>query len=208
MARKKQDGLSTHRLEALIDGIYAFAMTLLILNFNVPMAIKGLESSELANFIISQSDRFLNYFLSFALLAIFWLVNQQIFHHIKHTDAKHIWLNLITMMFVVFIPYSTSLVGEFPDVTPGEFFFALNIFLVSMMGQLGWLYAASERRLVTEETEDEHLHRSLMTGWVAPFVSVIAMVVAFIRPVVCSYLYLSIPVILAIMEPIIRKRSR
>jgi len=54
----KAEGLSTHRLEALIDGIFAFAMTLLVLNFNVPKAIKGLESGQLANMILSQSTGF------------------------------------------------------------------------------------------------------------------------------------------------------
>jgi len=197
-----------HRLEALIDGIYAFAMTLLILSFDIPKLMKGTGSAGLESLILSQSDRFFNYFLSFMLLAVFWLVNQQIFHHIKHTDTKHIWFNVVTMMFVVFIPYSTSLVSEFPDLTAGEFFFALNIFLVSMMGQLGWLYATHRRRLVTEESKDEHLRSSLMSGWVAPFVAVISMVVAFIKPVVCSYLYLSIPLILAVMGVIIKKRAR
>jgi len=192
----KTEGLSPHRLEALSDGIFAFAMTLLVLNFNVPKAIKGIGSKELSDIILSQADRFESYFLSFALLAIFWLVNQQIFHHIEKTDEKHLWMNILTLMFVVFIPFSTSLVSEYPDRTSGEFFFALNIFLVSLSIQLGWIYANWERRLVKDGSEDEHLKVSLRAGWVGPVVSALAMAVAFIQPHTCSYLYLLIPVIL------------
>jgi uncharacterized membrane protein len=192
----QNEGLSTHRLEALTDGIFAFAMTLLVLNFNVPKAIKGIGSKELSDIILSQSDRFQNYFMSFALLAIFWLVNQQIFHHIKKTDGKHIWMNILTLMFVVFIPFSTSLISEYPDRISGEFFFALNIFLISASIQLGWIYANWERRLVKDESEDEHLRKSLRAGWVGPAVSAFAMAFAFIQPRICSYLYLLIPAVL------------
>ena len=189
----KQGELSTHRIEALTDGIFAFAMTLLIISFDVPATLKGIDAG---NFIVSQSDRLFNYFLSFVLLAIFWLVNNQISHHIRKTDAIHLWLNIITLMFVVFIPFSTSLISANPDRTAGEFFFALNIFLVSISTQLGWVYATQERRLISEDLEDEHLRRGVRSGWVSPLVSGLAMIMAFIEPKLCSYMYLSIPAIL------------
>jgi len=189
----KQVELSTRRLEALTDGIFAFAMTLLIISFDIPTTLKGIDAG---SFIMSQSDRLFNYFLSFALLAIFWLVNNQISHHIRKTDTIHLWLNIITLMFVVFIPFSTSLISSNPDRTAGEFFFALNIFLVSISTQLGWVYATQDRRLISEDLEDEHLRRGVRSGWVSPFVSGLAMIMAFVEPKLCSYMYLSIPVIL------------
>jgi uncharacterized membrane protein len=187
------EGLSTHRLEALSDGIYAFAMTLLVLSFEVPKAIKGIENKQLTDFIFSQSDRFMNYFLSFALLAVFWQINQQIFHHIKKTDSSHIWMNILTLMFVVFIPFSTSLISQFPDKPAGEFFFALNIFLISFSAQIAWLYANSGKRLVAGYLKKEHIQQSIRIGWVSPAVSATAMVFAFIEPGLCSYLYILIP---------------
>ena len=192
MATNKAE-LSTRRLEALTDGIFAFAMTLLIISFDVPATLKGID---VGSFIMSQSDRLFNYFLSFALLAILWLVNNQISHHIKKTDTIHLWFNIITLMFVVFIPFSTSLISAHPDRTAGEFFFALNIFLVSISTQLGWVYAAQERRLISEDLEEEHLRRGVRSGWVSPLVSGLAMIMAFVEPKLCSYMYLSIPVIL------------
>lgn len=193
---KKAEGLSTRRLEALTDGIFAFAMTLLVLNFDVPKAVKGIESGELTKIIISQSDRFLDYVLSFALLAVFWMINQQIFHHIKKTDTRHIWMNILTLMFVVFIPFSTSLISEYPDKTSGEFFFALNIFLISALSQLGWIYANRERRLVAKDMKEEHIRISVRAGWISPAISGLSMAVAFIQPVFCTYLYMLIPLLL------------
>ena len=192
MATNKAE-LSTHRIEALTDGIFAFAMTLLIISFDIPTTLKGIDAGSL---IMSQSDKLFNYFLSFALLAIFWLVNNQISHHIRKTDAIHLWLNIITLMFVVFIPFSASLISAHPDKTAGEFFFALNVFLVSLSTQLGWVYAAQDRRLICEESEDEHLWRGVKSGWISPVVSGLAMIMAFIEPKLCSYMYFAIPVIL------------
>jgi len=189
----KQIELSTRRIEALTDGIYAFAMTLLMLSFDVPGTLKGIDPGR---FIISQSDRFLNYFTCFALLAIFWMANNRIFHHIKKTDSKHMWLSVITLMFVVFLPFSTSLISQNPDKPAGEFFFALNIFLVSMSSQLAWVYATQGRRLVSEESEEEHLKHGVKVGWVSPVVACLAMATAFIQPVLCSYTYFLIPAII------------
>jgi len=187
--------LSLHRLEALTDGIFAFAMTLLVLSFNLPGSLKGFDINTL---IFSQRDRFFNFFLSFFLLAVFWLINQQMFAHVRKTDYKHLWLNILTLAFVVFIPFSASLVSEFPDNAPSEFFFALNMFLVSVSIEASWIYAIRGRKLIKDEAEEKHLRHRLKRNLVIPFISAAAMVLSFIDPEVCSYLYLLIPFLLTL----------
>jgi uncharacterized membrane protein len=190
----KRDLLDTRRLEGLSDGIFAFAMTLLILNFNLPERVKDIRGFDLGAYLMNQQDPFFNYFLSFFFLAVFWLIHQQQMHHIKKTDRRHLWLNIFMLMFVVFIPFSTSLVNEFADHTSAEFFFAANMFIVSTLLYFGWIYSTGNKDMITGSTKEAHVRSGRVSGLVIPVISVISMTFAFIYPVVCSYLYLAIPV--------------
>jgi uncharacterized membrane protein len=195
--RVKEDGLlSKHRLEALTDSIYAFAMTLLILNFDIPKNVEALRVISWDDVLLQQPDKIFNYIISFIFLAVFWLINQQQFRHIEKTDNKHIWFNIITLMFVVFIPFSTSMVNELPNLAVPELVFATNFFIVGLMLEIGWIYATGGRRLVAKGSRDEHLNKSRMSGMVIPFVALIAMISAFYEPRYTSYIYLLIPVLL------------
>jgi uncharacterized membrane protein len=194
--KKEVNALSKHRIEGLTDSIYAFAMTLLVLSFDIPTTIKGFSGLDINQILLGQSDKFLNYFVSFALLAIFWLINQQQFHHIDETDNNHIWLNVITLMFIVFIPFSTSVVGEFPDQTMTEFFFAANLFIVGASMELGWFYATQQKCLLSDGCNKEHLMSSLRSGMLIPVVTVISMMMAFVYP--SAFIYMTIPAFLFI----------
>ena len=79
-------GLTPRRLEALTDGIFAIAMTLLVLTLNIGKITEGLTSASLHKLLLEQIPKFYNYALSFVLLAIFWMVHHQQFHFIKQTN--------------------------------------------------------------------------------------------------------------------------
>lgn len=87
-----QHGMTTHRLEALADGIFAIAMTLLVLNLALPESGKGL--AELRSLLLGQLDKFFSYAVSFILLAILWVRHHEQFHYIKRTDGRHLWINV------------------------------------------------------------------------------------------------------------------
>ena len=75
-------GLTTQRIETLTDGVFAIAMTLLVLTLDLPRVGAHLSNAGLWNLLNSQMDKFHNYVLSFILLAVFWLVHHQQFHYI------------------------------------------------------------------------------------------------------------------------------
>jgi uncharacterized membrane protein len=192
-------GLTTRRIETLTDGIYAISMTLLVLNLTLPeVGTELTESVAVHNLLFGQGQKFFNYALSFILLALFWIIHHQQFHFIKRTDRTHLWINIFTLMFIVLIPFSTSLVGDYSSDTAAHLFFSANLFIIGLFNSLNWAYATKGYRLVDRRIDPERIAVGKRRGLVTPCVALLDMVVAVINPVFSSYIYLGIPIILSL----------
>ena len=187
--------LSTRRLEALSDGIFAFAMTLLVLDLQFPDAA-ATSGTPLSTLLFGQIPRFFNFFLSFVLLAVFWIIHNQQFHHIKRTDKQHLWINIGLLAFIVLIPFSASLEGDFEGQMPSELFFAGNMFVVGLFFLANWAYAAVGKHFTDEALEEKFIRDSLVSSMIIPSVALLAMVTALFIPQHSSDCFLLIPIIL------------
>lgn len=194
-------GMTTHRIENLADGIFSIAMTLLVLSLALPEAGRDVTLTvELQDLLFGQTHKFFNYALSFILLAIFWIIQHDQFHFIKRTDRIHLWLNIISFMFVALIPFSTSLIGDYPDETIAKLFFNANLFILGLFSSLNWLYATKGYRLVDRSLEPRRIAIGKMRSAIIPFIALLAMGLSVITPQWSSWVYLLIPVILAYLQ--------
>lgn len=193
---KGPEGVSAHRIESLTDGIFAFAMTLLVLSINVPLSASALTGMSVSETLLGQADRFINYTMSFLLLAIFWVSHHRVFDHLKSVDWKLVWGNVLLLLFIALMPFATELVNEFPYDRASDFLFSFNLFLIGSMYYLLWAYATENRRLVKSSLKEEHLIRTKRSLLVIPLVSILAMVLAFAYPPLSTWVYLLIPVLL------------
>lgn len=187
----KSTGMTPRRLESLADGIFAFAMTLLVLAINLP---DGANKISVGHYLVTQHKNFFNFALSFVLLAIFWLSHTRQFHHIKKTDSLTLWLNVFILMFVVLIPFSASLMNDYPDDMVAEIFFNSNMFVLSSMLAFNWWYS-SRKNYLEMEGDQAHLLRVGRSGLLFPAVAALAILISFIFPGWSSLAYLSIPVL-------------
>lgn len=199
-------GMTTRRIETLTDGIFAIAMTLLVLNLDLPEVGKELTEAGLHDLLIAEMPIFFNYALSFILLAIFWIIHHQQFHFIKRTDRKHLWISIFTLMFIALIPFSTSLVGDYPDDRMAEFFFGSNMFALGVLFNRNWAYATKGHRLVEASLDPRRIALGKKRGAVIPLVSLLAVLLSLIHPRLSSYTYILIPIILSL--PQFRDKSR
>ena len=192
--------MTAHRIEALTDGIFAIAMTLLVLNLALPESGSAGSHTALHDLLFGQADKFFSYALSFILLAFFWVRHHQHFHFIRRTDGKHLWINIFFLMFVALIPFSTSLVGDYSNESLAEVFFGLNIFIMSILLSWNWVYATRGFRLVDPSLDPRSIALGKSRGAVTALVAVLAIGVAFIDPWISSCTYLLIPVLHAVLE--------
>ena len=188
--------MTTHRIEALTDGIYAIAMTLLVLNLALP-EVGTDQAVQLHDALFGQAHKFFNYALSFILLAIFWIIHHDQFHFIKRIDRNLLWLNIFCLMFVALIPFSTSIIGDYPDETIAKLFFDSNLFMLGLFNSLNWVYATKGYRLVDRSIDPRRIAIGKRRSAVTPIVALMAMGLSVITPQWSSCVYFLIPVLLA-----------
>ena len=194
---KQEQGLTTQRIEALTDGVFAIAMTLLALSLEVPETLQDTPETGVANFMLQNSHLFLNYIMSFVLLSIFWINHHKQFHFIKRTDRKHLWINLFILMFIASIPFSTSLIGDYPNIQITSIVFEMNMFILGMLFYLNWNYATYNRRLVNKNLSQEIINVIKNRAFIVPVVSLSAIALSFISPRWSTLIYFSIPIIMS-----------
>lgn len=186
--------LSTKRIESLSDGIFAIAMTILVLNLQLPH--ESITGSHLNSLLLGQMDKFINYAVSFILLAMLWVRHHQQFHFIKKADPALLWINIFILMFTALIPFSTSLVNSYAADGIDELFFAVNFFFIGFFLWMNWWYATKKCALVDADLGQAHIDAGIRRGAVMPLAAVLAMLMAVIYPPACTVVYLSIPFIL------------
>ena len=190
--------LDIGRLISLTDGIFAFAMTLLVVTIDIPGGIKGLQGEELHRYLLSQWQPLLVFFQSFWLLSIFWVTHHRMYGYYRCTDRRHIWISLGILLFVVLMPYTTDLLGDASQDWMVQLIFAGNLLALGLLVSLNWFYATTGHRLVDPGLSREIINRGRRRGLVVPLCCLGAGVLAFIAPSQATWFYLLIPLVLSL----------
>jgi uncharacterized membrane protein len=145
-------GQSLDRLAALSDGIFAVAMTLLVLDLHIPINIHTDEDVRRA--LVDLAPHFPAYFMSFLTLGIFWVGQQTQLSHFTRSDRDLTWLHLGFLLAVALMPFSTGLLAQAITSRIALVVYWFNIFLLGLMLFLSWQYA-EHAGLVQEEMAAE-----------------------------------------------------
>lgn len=121
---------NTDRLEALSDGVFAFAMTLLVFNLHVPVAAAIRTESDLWHGLRDLAPNLVVYVLSFMTLGIFWVGQQTTLDLTARSDRNLAWINLGFLLMVTLVPFSTALLAGFPTYTLAVLEYWLNLLLL------------------------------------------------------------------------------
>lgn len=136
MSQMPYSGLSKHRIEALTDGIYAVAMTLLVIELKLPAHELIHSQSDLIDAIVHLQPKFIAWIISFLVLSMFWLGHHRLFQIVRHVDGKLVGLNLVQLGFASLMPFSSALSGEFGDALFSQIFYSLNMTFLSILAIL------------------------------------------------------------------------
>ena len=126
------------RLLALSDGVFAIAMTLLVLNFHTPTATR--TDSQLANALLAQGGTLLSYALSVVIIGRYWIAHHQMFQFVRGFDFTLAFLNVAFIGAVAFLPFPTSVLGQEAGTT-SVVFYAISICAVGLTQLAEWVYA-------------------------------------------------------------------
>jgi len=134
-------GQKIQRIEALSDGVFAIALTLLVLDIKVPIGDAFKTEGDLLAALCSLMPRFLSYFLSFMTLGIFWTGHTMQFSFIEKSDRHLNWLSLFFLLFVSILPFTTAFLSEHISFRLSIAVYWLNIFALGAGLYLHWWYA-------------------------------------------------------------------
>jgi uncharacterized membrane protein len=143
------------RLEALSDGVFAVAITLLVLDLRVP---QGAPAGGLGRALNDRWPNYAGYLVSFFIIGIIWVNHHGMLGHVRRVDRTLLFLNLLLLLFVAVIPFPTALLAEY--VRSGGFnshlaaaVFSGVMFGMSVSFALNWLWILRDDRLLAEDVD-------------------------------------------------------
>jgi uncharacterized membrane protein len=142
-------GLSKSRVETLTDGIFAIAMTLLILGIEVPQIDPLTPMNALLHSLIPD---LLQYVIAFLVLAVFWTIHHNQFYYIRIIDYRLLWLNIFWLLFVGGMPFTTSLAETYINDYQSMIIFGCNIMLIDVLLAAHWHHATRGLCLIDPAT--------------------------------------------------------
>lgn len=143
---------SKTRVEALSDGIFAVAMTLLVLDIRLPDLHSAVDSPQLLSALLKIWPKFVAFLISFFFLARAWKAHRLIFHYIAEVNYVFIYLTTVLLFFVCLLPFSASLIAEYPHASIAAAIYSINLTLLPGTLYLMWREAVGRGLMV--KTED------------------------------------------------------
>ncbi len=190
--------VSTSRLETLVDGVFAIAMTLLVLDIHVPELAGDLTSAQdLFADLVLLWPRVLSFIISFVILGMFWVAHHTEFRFIKKLDNKLIWQNMFYLLLVALLPFTAALLGRYPFNQTSVVLYALHLMGLVSFHYFVWRHARSVQGLVAQDVHpgiDSLVNRAAFLGI---FAYLIAIVLSFfsIQTVLVIYALVPLPYI-------------
>ncbi len=184
------DEKDTNRLEAFSDGVFAVAITLLVLNIKIPGldAHGELLDTNLWPELRDQWPMLAAYVTSFATIGIMWLNHHRVFSHIKRTSTSLLLFNLLLLLVIVFIPVPTALLAEqlpFPDQKAAAVIYSGTNILMAIAFNLIWNHASRGGRLLGKNVDMRSVAAISAQYMYGPLLYVVAFVLAWISAPVC-----------------------
>ena len=184
------------RLLTLADGVFAIAITILVLDLRVP---PGLIGRELPAHIADLIPEFISYGISFAVIAIYWQAQREVFEDIESSDAALTWMTFLFLMAIAFLPFPTLLLGEYRDQQISVTFYAADAAVASLLlVGISW-YARSGHRLVRADIDEEQARLRSAQGLAVPVVFLVSIVISFWSPEIALYSWL----LLVVTDPLV-----
>lgn len=173
----------TGRLEAFSDGVFAIAITLLVLDIKVPKLSELSGPGGLLVALLKQWPMFAAYLTSFATILVMWVNHHKLFNHIRRTNDTFLFLNGLLLLFVTFVPFPTALVSAYlqhPEAQTAAAVYAGTYAAIAIAFNLLWKYASAGRRLLGPRASLAEVDAITRQYRVGPISYLVAFVLAFV----------------------------
>jgi len=176
---EQETDLGKNRIEALSDGIFAVAMTLLILNFRIPSLPPDAPNVRVVPALLGMWPGFVTYAVSFLSLGVFWIGHHNMYHAVRRADRVLLWLNILFFLFVSFLPFSTSVLSAFRRTQVAPLFFGANLAVIGWLLYAQWAYAGTQAGMLADFANARHRAQVGARFLAYPLVAMLTMAICF-----------------------------
>ena len=195
--------IDTGRLETFSDGVFAIAMTLLVIEISVPHIGNESEGTTLFGALIEEWPSYVAYMISFLGIGILWANHHNRFRYIARSDHGLIFLNTLFLMYVAFFPFSTALLSEYmrsAERTTAVAVYSGTLATTLIVFTLIWLYASRNYRLIDFNLDPALLRKMTRRYMLATALHIFAFALAFVSAPLSIALLIGLTVRLALPE--------
>ena len=179
------------RILALSDGVFAIALTLLILDIAVPATT---SNDDLAKVLLDLWPRYLAFALSFLVISRFWVIHRQAFRLIVRGDPALVWLNLLLLLFISFLPFPTAVLGEHTGSPAAAVLYAVAVCLTSAASAAYFWYASGRGNLLGPDVGSAYIRALRARALSGPvFFALTVPIAAFAPYVAAAVWFLAFP---------------
>ncbi len=174
-----QNQLGLERLVFFSDAVFAIAITLLVLEIRLPSTDGTITNSQMSPILAGMWHKFLGYVISFLVIGAFWIGHHRKFRYILRYDSTLLFLNLLMLMGIAFLPFPSSIISEYPyrNVT---IFYAFTLMLTSLCSVAIWWYASRNNRLIDPDLDQKERRRQFINPIVTSIIFLLSIGVAFL----------------------------
>jgi uncharacterized membrane protein len=193
------DHVGLERLVFFSDAVFAIAITLLALEIRLPHDIAYLVNEELTNALLRLWPKYLGFATSFVVIGAFWVAHHRRFRYIRRYDRALLWLNLLMLMGVAFIPFPTAVLSDYGNRT-ATIFYALTMLTVGLISATIWGYATHRHRLVDAGLSAGVVRRERLRGISLASVFLISIGIALLDAHLAKFSWLLLLVLYSIVS--------
>jgi uncharacterized membrane protein len=182
MQKQREAIIAKNRLEALVDGIFAFAMTLLVASLTIPHLSKTEAETKLLSSIGEMQSEFISFLVAFFVLASFWIRHNRQFSLLSKIDSGILRITLFIMVCVIMMPFSTSISGDYSNVKIAVDIFHANMFGLGVFFLIHWKYLTKNQAIVAVEISSREAASGTRGALITPGVAALGFVFSYISP--------------------------
>jgi uncharacterized membrane protein len=143
--------LALERLVFFSDAVFAIAITLLALELKVPDIEPGRAADLLPAALLALAPKYIAFLITFLVVGGYWQLHHRYFRHINAFDGRLIWLNLLLLISVAFLPFPTAVLGSYVGERTAIVFYTCSVSFTGLVAYFLWRYVSTGRRLIDRE---------------------------------------------------------
>jgi len=184
------------RLRFLADIIFATAMTVMILNIDIPEFGHITDAKELSTFLLKQLNKMWVFFIAFMIIAVYWMKHLEHFSVIRIVNTTFIWFQLLFLVSIMLIPFWNTYIEQFPENIAIKVLLSINMVLVGVFSYLSLNYAANQKhRLLLSNVTDDSVKEAKRQILTEPAIAILAAGLVYINPILWDVAFILVPVL-------------